>query len=495
MTTPTDLSAARNAKAGQNGNSAPPPETRWPAPSSPMPVAKRYAADLHTVNDTRTLRRWRGTWITWPGTGAWVDAEDAAMRAEMYDALHEATYWHPEKGELPWAPNRSKIANVLEALDAVTHLSGDIETPAWIDGAAGPPPDEIVACRNGLLHVTTRELHDHDPRFFTRAAVPFDYDPDAPSPAQWHGFLHDLWGDDTQAVEALQEWFGYVLSGSTRQQKILLMHGPKRSGKGTIARVLQGLVGAGNYVNPTLASLAENFGLANLIGKPLAVVGDARLGKGDVHRTTERLLSISGEDGLTVDRKYRDPWNGQLPCRFMVLTNELPDFGEVSDAIAGRFIILTLTRSWFGKENAELTDGLLHELPGILLWALDGLERLTRRGRFLEPASSASAVEALRRMSPMSAFVADRVRVDAGLSVKRADLFEAWGRWCETNNEKKGSASHFGRNLRTEVPAVRDSRETDETTQKQVWCYSGVELRTLDDDGGPREDRPKDELF
>ena len=38
----------------------------------------------------------------------------------------------------------------------------------------------------------------------------------------------------------------------------------------------------------------------------------------------ERLLSISGEDTLTIDRKYRDPWTGRLPTRFMILTNELP---------------------------------------------------------------------------------------------------------------------------------------------------------------------------
>jgi putative DNA primase/helicase len=58
---------------------------------------------------------------------------------------------------------------------------------------------------------------------------------------------------------------------------MLLLIGPKRSGKGTIARMLAALVGRGHVVGPTLASLGTNFGLSPLLGRPLAVVSDARL--------------------------------------------------------------------------------------------------------------------------------------------------------------------------------------------------------------------------
>jgi putative DNA primase/helicase len=110
--------------------------------------------------------------------------------------------------------------------------------------------------------------------------VPFPYDPDATAPA-WEGFLAQLWPDDPASITALQEWFGYVISGRTDQQKILLMVGPSRSGKGTIARVLKSLVGKENLAGPTLAGLGTNFGLATLVGKPLAVISDARLSGND----------------------------------------------------------------------------------------------------------------------------------------------------------------------------------------------------------------------
>src|SRR5262249_25859962 len=124
---------------------------------------------------------------------------------------------------------------------------------------------------------------------------------------------------------------------------------------------------------PTLASLGTQFGLSPLLGKPLAIVSDARLGGGNVHQVVERLLTVSGEDMIDVDRKFRDPWTGKLPTRFMILSNELPRFGDASGAIAARFIVLQQTRSWLGKEDPHLTGALLGELPGILGWALDGL--------------------------------------------------------------------------------------------------------------------------
>ena len=105
----------------------------------------------------------------------------------------------------------------------------------------------------------------------------------------------------------------------------------------------------------------------------------------------ERLLSITGEDMLTVDRKFRDRGTGKLPTRFVVLSNELPRFHDSSGAIANRLLILQMTESFLGREDRTLDDRLRAELPGILAWALEGLDRLLRNGRFTVPRSSEDA--------------------------------------------------------------------------------------------------------
>ena len=208
---------------------------------------------------------------------------------------------------------------------------------------------QLISMANGVLHIPTRTLRPHSPSFFTHHALPFPFAAESGTPAKWLQFLHELWADDESSISALQEVFGYILGGDTRQQKIFLLVGPKRGGKGTIGRVLTGLLGTHNVAAQTLAGLSTNFGLSPLIGKPLGLISDARLsGKADSNIVVERLLSVSGEDSLTVDRKYREPWTGRLTTRFVVLTNELPRLTDSSGALASRFVVFVMTRSFYG---------------------------------------------------------------------------------------------------------------------------------------------------
>jgi putative DNA primase/helicase len=459
----------------------PPPEALLPAPSNPMAVARELMTD-HQDGAHLTLRRWRGGWMKWNGV-CWAEAEEAVVRAWVYHRLENAKF-KDTSGKVavdkPWEPNRRKVTDVEDALNAIIHLAEDVNPPAWLSGEQLAPAGEIVACRNGLLHVGTRKLYDHTPRFFGTVAVPFAYDPSAPIPSRWLRFLAELWPDDQDSVDALQEWFGYVLSGRTDLHKILLPIGPTRSGKGTIARIITALVGAANVAGPTLASLSTNFGLAPLLGKPLAVVSDARLGGGSEHQVVERLLSISGEDMLTIDRKFREPWTGKLPTRFLILSNELPRFGDASGAIADRFIVLVMTTSFLGRENTHLTAELMAELPGILGWSLDGLDRLARNGTLTSPQSSRDAIIALHDLvSPVSAFVRDRCDVGHG-EVARTDLFAAWKSWAEDNNHRPGNSATFGRNLRAVVPMLRD-RQPRIGGSNSARYYAGLRLKTPPD--------------
>lgn len=418
--------------------------------------------------------------MRWNGT-CWREMDDAQVRKGMYERLEHAVYQAPGKDgeteERDWSPTKPKISNLLDAMSAITLLPTETDAPAWIDeqGATGQDYGPMVACENGLLRIADRALLPHTPEFFNHVSVPFPYDPDATAPT-WEGFLAQLWPDDPASITALQEWFGYVISGRTDQQKILLMVGPSRSGKGTIARVLKSLVGKENLAGPTLAGLGTNFGLSTLVGKPLAVISDARLSGNDNSQVVERLLTISGEDTIDVDRKYREQWTGKLPTRLMILSNELPHFGDSSGVIANRFILLSTRLSWLGKEDPTLTDRLIAEMPGIINWALEGLARLERAGRITEPASSREAITTMRdTASPTSAFIRERCTTGPTCSVPVDTLWSVWRDWAEDNNVKPGTKQVFGRNLLSVVPQLNRTRPRDAYGQ-QVATYTGITL-------------------
>lgn len=442
----------------------------WPPPSSPLEVARKLYKQHTTDGGLRTLLYWRGTWMRWQQTH-WAEADDGTLRAGIYKTLGGADYLKPvrDHGVLvfeptPWAPNKRKISDVLDAMQAIGHIPADTSPPTWLKTtthSAKTSADQIISCTNGLLSLSTRTRRDHTPALFNTVSVPFDHDTNAAEPKVWLKFLNSIWPDDPDSVLLLQEYLGYVLSGRTDMQKLLLLIGPTRSGKGTIARMLTELIGRGHVAGPTLASLGTNFGLSPLLGKPLAVVSDARLGSTPAHTVVERLLSITGEDMLTVDRKFRDPWSGKIPTRFVILSNELPRFSDSSGAIANRLLILQMTNSFLGKEDRTLDDRLRGELPGILNWCLNGLDRLNRNGRFTVPGSSNDAAALMMDLaSPVSAFVRDRCVREPNATVEADVLYSAWKQWAEDNGHRASAKATFGRDLRAVVPEIRVTQPT-----------------------------------
>jgi putative DNA primase/helicase len=139
----------------------------------------------------------------------------------------------------------------------------------------------------------------------------------------------------------------------------------------------------------------------------------------------ERLLCISGEDAVTIDRKFLGSVTMKLPTRFVFLTNELP----------------RLTDASYDTEDVTLTEKLLTELPGILKWAIDGWKRLTARGRFVQSESAEDAIRELEDLaSPVGAFVRERCSVGPGHRALVDDLYQEWQAWCARDD--RAGAGH-----------------------------------------------------
>jgi putative DNA primase/helicase len=436
------------------------------------------AADLASEYlSARNLRAlfWRGEIYRYTGRG-YEPIPDGDLRADVLRFLQEGEYRRRAGVRL--------TNDVIANLQAMTLIPSSVEPPVLLaEGEAVPAPLDLLPFRNGLVDFSALQrgedpLHPHGPEWFTLSPLPFDFDPDAEEPKEWHRFLDELFDDDIESRDALQEMFGYILSGETRQQKIFLIVGPKRSGKGTIARIISALVGKENTVWPTLASLGGSFGLAPLIGKKVAVIADARIGrKADQTAVAEELLAISGEDSRTVHRKYLPAITARLPIRFLILTNEIPRITDQSGALASRIVLLTLENTFLGREDHFLFDRLLVELPLIGMWTVRGLERFRERGHFIQPSSSIDAVRTLEDLgSPIAAFIRDRCILEPGSAVEVQHLFDEYRDWCKTvGRDHAGTIHTFGRDLHSFEPRIKviQHRIGDD----RVRMYSGIRKR------------------
>ncbi len=465
----------------------------------PMRCAESLLERRFTRNGAFILRRWRDEWYHFNGVvyERISDEKLGAIIRQHFDGCQ--TYKVGPDGEMQldrrgekilkkMVPNGHFVDEVKAALPSYALLP-EVDPPFWtgqtrgVRGLGGsdetpPPANEMVALQNGLLHLPTCTFTCHTPLLFNLNAVPFDYNPEAPEPRKWLEFLKSLFDDDEGSCALLQEWFGYCLLPDTCQQKILLVIGPPRAGKGTIARVLQGILGVDNCCSPTLASLGMEFGLQPLLGKQLAVISDARLsGRTDAAVVLERLLSISGEDVQTVNRKFLSPVTTRLPVHIMILSNELPRLPDSSGAISSRMLLLTLKESFLGRENPHLSEQLDKEFPGIFNWALDGYALLRERGYFVQPSSAKEALDQLAELtSPVSTFVRECCEIRAGAVARTDHLYRAWLAWCyEQGREHPGDKLRFLRDLKAAIPRLKRIQMRE--GENRFGYMSGIVLR------------------
>ncbi|MBA3590302.1 phage/plasmid primase, P4 family, partial [Methylibium sp.] len=424
-------------------------------PAAPVPSAREFVRREATGDGVSLIRRHGGEFHRHTGTH-YETIDDEALRANLYPFLEDAKV-ETKDGAVGFRPTAANVSNVADALQSLPGVFVDRPvTPCWLGSSPAPfAAADAVAFRNGILDVrqylaepTTARLIPHTPQWFSAYSLPFDYAPGSTCPT-WERCLLQWFDGDAESVQALALWFGLLLTSDTSMQKILLLLGPARSGKGTIGRVLCSMLGPHNVCSPTLNSLASEFGLAPLIGKPLAWLGDAHIsGRLDSAVVLDRLKGISGEDSVTINRKHRDAVTLHLPTRFAICVNQMLDFPDPSGALASRLILIKTRVSFLGQEDMNLDAKLQAELPGIVCWSLRGLAELRRRGRLLQPESSKNEIaEFQRASSPISAFAADYCVVPASEGVAVGQAFAAWRAWCADEGHMPGSKAKFGSKL------------------------------------------------
>lgn len=480
-----------------------------PSPKRPTKVAAQIVAE-DAVNDLPTLAHWRGQYWTWTGAH-YEPISEADMRARLYVRTKDAVWLAPVKESqagqdgvillnggyfriTSWNPSRSSIADLNDALGAEVHERDGQEAPLWRLGApeGAPAPKSLLACANGALNLATRELTANTPALLNLYSVPYAYDAHAPEPRVWLDFLASVWPDDPESIDLIQEWFGYILSGRTDLQKMLVLLGPPRSGKGVIMSVLTAMIGAASVAGPQMGAFASSFGMSQLIGRQLAVIGDARVPARDKDQILEKLLMITGEDTVQVDVKHKEPWNGRLPTRLAILSNDIPTFADESGALAARMLVATTTQSFEGREDRSIKPRILeNELAGVLNWALAGLDRLVANGlRFTSPASAEAAWSLYREAAqPVNAFLADRCITGGPEALtEKNELFKAWSAWCadEAGRDHAGTVVTFSKALYAAGKGVKEFRKRD-ASGKFVKYYRGVRL---DPDKGPTPGSP-----
>jgi putative DNA primase/helicase len=445
-------------------------EAETPEKLGPMDSARILIIEEFTGSHGETLAYHREEFWKYTGT-QYERVETAELRPRVLAWLDDR---HPR-------PTPKLAADVVKCMEAITVQAFRRDPPFWIHVSSDlPDPRNVIAFSNGLLDVSDPNnlgMSDHTPELFSTSSLPFPYDPKATC-SEWERFLRSSLDGDNDRIQLLQKFMGLSLVDDTSYQKLLLMPGPTRAGKGTVARAWRNVLGESVCASPTLSSLAADFGLHPLVNKRLAFIADAHLSRRtDAPKILEALKSVVGEDPQDIQRKYMATLsNIHLPTRFVIIVNELPHFHDPSGALLARTCLLPFERSFAGREDAGLGEKLKAEASGILNWMLTGLRMLREEGFHIPTASRDLLADFRRFLSPIAAFVEDACIIRDGATVPVGDLFAEWRSWCESNGHKSGGKSTFGERLRDVDSRIKRTRPRDEV-RGRAYVYENVMLR------------------
>lgn len=295
-------------------------------------------------------------------------------------------------------------------------------------------PKRLICLSNGTLDPIKGELRQHNPDDYLTNALDITWSADATCPL-WHQTLDEVFAlddDKTDKIRLLQEFMGYCLVPLTHMHKFLWMVGGGGNGKSVILAILTALIGKANISFAQIERLQDKFVRAELCGKLVNISSEM---SAQATVSDGYLKQIVAGDVVEAERKHQPSFSFKPYSRLIGATNELPRLLDHSDGFFRRAMILTFTRQFKDEERDENREGrLMAELPGILKWAVDGLQSLLARGTFAIPQSSTDELAKYRVNSdPIRQFAEECIASSETRSdfITPAYLHQRYQEWCK----------------------------------------------------------------
>lgn len=391
------------------------------------------------ASDSNLLYRWTGT--------HWSPVDESVSEKEAY-------HWLVAQ-DLEWA----NPENARKAFGA-----------ACLFAPALPPLTDqvVIPTRSGYVHLDGTELllRPADPNLGLTHCLSCGFEPERQQPARFNAFLAQVLPD--AAVRArVQEYIGYTLLADARYQKAQFWLGEGANGKGVLANIVQALHGR-------IAAMAldqlSGFHLSVLVGASLVYVDEVPRKPID----EQRLKSMIAGERIPVDRKYREPVSIHVRGKWLVLGNNLPAITDHSTGFWRRWDIVPFSVT-IPERNRDpmLADTIIKkELSGVLNWALEGLQRLQKRGCFdpvMPAAMTAMLHEAKADTNSVVAWLDDiGVELQTCCATPKENVFDDYRLWCAANAMREVSVVQFWKRMKEHFKELDEARIRIDGIQRRM---------------------------
>lgn len=415
----------------------------------------------------------RGRWLLWDGN-IWEPDSDEKVRRMAIDSARDRARVAIEVKDLTersralkWAIGNESNKRVSDCLSLTRSL-----LPVASKGEQWDKIENVIACPNGIVDLTTGELRGGRPEDCITMKARVAFDPLAKAP-RWNRFIGEIFENNQEVMDYVRLALGYSIGTSTKEQVLFFCFGTGSNGKSVLFRVIREVLGNYAHSVPEQTFQVQQGGATNDIAaaehKRFIVSAETMAAK----RINEaRLKAWSGEDEISARFLYKEFVTFKPVGKIWLFLNEKPVVEDDSRGFWRRVRLIPFTKTFEGVEVDEgLIDALRLELPGILAWLVRAHHDWRKQGLKKVPPIIQEATNVFQAESdPLADFISERCEDNYAGEIKASTLYAAYRQWAEIQNLKGKevlSSSAFGTKM-----AYKYKKHHDRTG----WWYLGLKL-------------------
>jgi len=310
----------------------------------------------------------------------------------------------------------------------------------------------IVNLKNVLVDLRTGKAMPHDRARMNMKQIGINYNPNADSP-DWREFIEQITNGDYEKAAFIQKMAGYSLTGETKEQKAIFLHGPGGNGKGilvnTLLKVNQGygtMARKEMFMQTHLKDHSDNASV--LLGKRFVSISEIE----QKDRINQGFFKdVTGGDRVRGRLMRCESFEYFPEAKLWFSTNFLPGIDDSSESVWRRILVVNLDQI-FDNPDVNLADRLStpENLEGILKWIIDGAGAWYREG-LCPPRIIIDDTKAYRGdQDRLGNYLAECVEFGP-YECTTKDFFEDWSIYCKAGNFHPGQLMPFGKNLKNRV--------------------------------------------
>lgn len=342
----------------------------------------------------------------------------------------------------------------------------------------------ILNCKNKSFIITSKGLKEQPEQENYLIKFKYDYNPDAPKPNTWLGFLDDLL--EREDIELLQKYMGYCLIPTTKLQQALFIIGQGGEGKSRIGLIMEKIWG--NFIVKSKIHKIEKdrFITATMVNS--LVFLDDDLSSAKILDTGVIKELITNEGSFYVEKKGKDLAKSRIFTKFIGFGNNvLESVDDLSEGWYRRFKFIKCKRKTRDRDDVHLINKMYQELDGIFMWCIEGLEKLIKDNWVLGDTASSLECSIEMRSEPkvIDNFIFSQFDFNEEYEVYSKSISEHYLVYCSNNDieplPKKTFITLFNKRLeihKNVIGNVFRSENVDAGLGRRRG-YKGIRLKNM----------------